>query len=116
MVDPFHAQARRERLLQLGGLGLLLALLSCALVALWMRTDGSGGREVNAFIVRFGTYPDPLGTGDLPIITVRFQDGSIRQVRASRSALHGCVRGNSITLVQRGNDLKVGLRGFRATR
>lgn len=89
---------------------LLIALLGL-LTLFWVRTDVSDGRNVEAVVERVGTYPDPLGTGDSPILTVRLPDGSIRQLRSSWPAANACVAGSKVFLIQRGTGLKVGLRG-----
>ena len=113
MIDPFQADARRERITQAVGLVLLIALL-CALALFWVRTDVSNGRVVEATVVRLGNYPDPLGTGDSPILTVRLPDGSIRQLRASWPAVDRCAPGSKVSILQRGTALKVGYRGCRS--
>jgi hypothetical protein len=110
MVDPYKAIRRRERTTQVVGLLLLIALLSL-LTLDWVRSDVRDGENVMAVVERFGTYPDPLGTGDLPILTVRLSNGSIRQVRASWSDVQRCARGSNVSLLQRGTALQVGLKG-----
>lgn len=114
MSDRFRAAAIRERITQtVGGLILLSAFLF-ALYYFLMRTDVSDGRTVNAEVVHVGTYPDPLGTGDLPILTVRLPDGTIRVVQASWPAVSTCMPGRYVSLLQRGTALQVGLRGCYA--
>ncbi|MFL6730581.1 MAG: hypothetical protein ACJ8EZ_11735, partial [Sphingomicrobium sp.] len=115
MVDPFLSAARREQLTKAGWLALLIALL-CIATFSWVRANVSDGREVKGAVVRIGTYADPLGTGDLPILTVRLPDGSIREVRASWQAANGCAPGRVVSLLQRGTALQVGLRGCSRTR
>lgn len=111
-ADPFHAEILRERLTRAGGLLLLLAFMG-ALVWLVASTDFRRERDVEATVVRLGTYPDPLETGDLPILTVRLLDGSIRQLPASWPAVNRCQPGSSISLLQLGSRLRVGLRGCK---
>jgi hypothetical protein len=110
MADPFKAAIRHERLTKVSGL-ILLTILLCALFYFWVRTDISDGREVDAVIVRLGSYPEPLGTGDAPILTVQLPDGSIREVRTSWSAVNRCVPGRRVSLLQKGTALQVALRG-----
>src|SRR3954453_14868975 len=113
MVDPFQAVARREQVMKAGQLALLMAILSIAIFS-WVRSDVSNGREVMGAVVSIGTYPDPLGTGDLPILTIRLANGSIREVRASWRAANGCAPGSRVSLLQIGAALQVGLRGCSA--
>jgi hypothetical protein len=110
MVDPFRTEGHRERVTHLAALAVLVCFV-CAVFFLWMRADVSDGNEVTAVVVRLGTYPDPLGTGDSPILTVRLADGSVRQVRASWQAVNGCQPGRAISILQRGTAVQVGLRG-----
>jgi len=109
-ADPFQAEALRERLTRARGLLLLFAYMG-VLLLLVLSTDFRHEREIEAIVVRLGTYPDPLETGDLPILTVRLPDGSIRQLRTSWPAVNRCETGSSITLLQLGSRLRVGLRG-----
>jgi hypothetical protein len=115
MADAFQTVARREYITEAAWLAALIALLCFATFA-WIRGDVSNGREVTAVVVRLGTYPDPLETGDLPILTVQLPDGSIRQVLASWPAVSRCAPGRSVALLQRATALKVALRGCSAAR
>ena len=110
MVDPFKAAARRDRIAQAVLLLMILAILG-AFILFSNLNDASSGKEVVAVVTRLGTYPEPLGTGDLPILTVRLPDGSVRQVRTTWSAAGRCVPGRKVSLLQRGTVLEVGLRG-----
>jgi hypothetical protein len=87
---------------------------SCAATFSWFRGDVSNGREVKATILKVGTYTDPLGTGDSPILTVQLPDGSIRQVPTSWPAANGCAPGSAVSLLQRGTALQVSLRACTA--
>ena len=115
MADPFRAEVVRERMTRAVGLALLIVFLS-AIVFVWVRAQAGDGRNVQAVVMRIGTYADPLGTGDLPILTVRLPDGSIHQVTASWPAVDRCTPGSSVPLVQRGTSLRVALSGCRPRR
>jgi len=110
MVDPFQGVVRRELITRVGWLALLIAFL-CILSFAWTRADVIDGRDVKATVVALGSYPDPRGTGDSPLLTVRLPDGSTRQVLASWPAVSRCMPGRSVELRQRGPALKMGLRG-----
>jgi hypothetical protein len=112
MLDPSKAAVVRESFQRAFGVALLLALLGLLVVA-GTRTYMSAGKMVEGTVVRIGTYPEPLGTGESPILTVRLSNGSVRQVSASWSAVGNCVPGNHVSLLQQGNALQVGLRGCR---
>ena len=113
MADPFQAVARRERIAKAGWIALLIALL-CAVFLSWFLGDVSKGHEVKATILRVGTYADPLGTGDSPVLTVQLPDGSVREVPTSWRAANGCAPGRAVSLLERGTALQVSLRGCRA--
>jgi hypothetical protein len=117
MVDPLKAFIVRERTRQAVGLCLLAAVaILASLLVFWPPTYVSDGRAVEATVLRIGTYPaGKVAGGDLPILTVRLSDGSIRQVRASWSTAGDCLPGSQVSLRQRGTALQVGLRGCRQT-
>ena len=77
----------------------------------WLAARGRFGDRlpIEGTVVRVATYAHELG--DMPILTVRLDDGSIRQLRTSRAAANGCGPGSSIALLKRGISLRVGLRG-----
>lgn len=108
MADPFRAHIRNERLRAALWLLLLLVPLA-ALVFAYNRASGAGGELIEAEVVRVGSRATE--TGDEPVITVRLADGSIRQVLARPNAVVGCKQSDSISLVQRGVSLRVGVRG-----
>jgi hypothetical protein len=115
MADPLKSITVRERAGQAVAIGLLLVFaLLAALSLFWPPTYVSDGRVVEATVVRIGTYAvaGSLG-GDLPIITVRLPNGSIRQVKASWSSAGDCMPGDHVPLLQRGTALQLGLRGCR---
>ena len=113
MVDPLRSFALRERLQQVVALTVLLVLAVFGAAALfWPPTYVTDGLPVEATVVRLGTYPVGEGRGgDLPILTVRLPDGSIRQVKASWSTAGRCRVGSRVPLVERGTALQVGLSG-----
>jgi hypothetical protein len=108
-ADLFAAEARHERLTRTVGLVLLLAFLG-ALVFLAVRTGFGDERPVEGVVLQIGTYA--YETGDMPILTVRLNDGSTRQLRfVSWTAVNGCKLGSRISLLQQGSRLRVGVRG-----
>lgn len=115
MADPITSMIVRERAKQAVGLGLLLALaLLGGVSAFWPHTYVTDGQLVEGSVVRIGTYPTGGGSGgELPILTVRLPDGSIRQVKASWATAGKCMPGSQVPLLQRGTALQVGLRGCR---
>jgi hypothetical protein len=115
MTDSVKRIIFRERIHQTIGLCLLvvLALLAAPLL-FWPPTYVTDGQVVDATVVRIGTYP-VAGSygGDLPILTIRLPNGTIRQVRASWSTAGDCLPGSKVSIVQRGTALQVTLRGCR---
>jgi hypothetical protein len=107
MADVFLEQIRRERLHAAGWLVVLLIFLAVLAFGL-SRMLNPEGRLVEGQVERFGTRATDIG--DLPVVTVRLPDGSIRQVETSRALVKGCSRGDRIELVQRGTALRVGIR------
>jgi len=80
----------------------------------WPANFVTDGQLVEATVVRVGTYAAGRSRGgDLPILTVRLPNGSIRQVRASWSTAGDCIPGGRISLLQRATALQVSLRGCR---
>jgi hypothetical protein len=111
MADPFRTVALRARIMKAGGLVLLAGLLS----AIWYLEFGTvvtNGRVVKAEVLRLGMRSAAgVAGGDLPIITVRLPDGSIRDVQATWQDVNDCKPGRSIFLVQRRTALQVGQPG-----
>ena len=108
MGDPFRAHVRNERL-RLAFWVLVLIVPLAALAYLLNGASQPDGELIKADVVRFGSRPTE--TGDIPVLTVRLADGSIRQVLAGPNAVNGCKRGDRISLIQRGTSLRVGIRG-----
>ena len=115
MADPLRSLIARERARQAIWPGLLLILAIVATSAFfWPVNYVTDGRVVEATVVRTSTYPaGEARGGDLPILTVRLPDGTIRQVTASWSTAGECLPGSKVPLVQRGTALQVTLRGCR---
>ena len=108
MTDPFAAAVAERRLQLMFGLILLLALI-VGTVFLSRQTQVSEGPEVDARVVRFGSYSTDVG--DRPLVVVQLADGSIHQLMAARSILRECRVGSRISLVRTGAGLQVGIRG-----
>ena len=90
----------------------LLAALVFAISYLDFGLAVTEGHAVKAEVLRLGTRPAArVSGGDLPILTVRLPDGSIRDVQATWADVNGCKAGRSISLLQRGNALQVGQPG-----
>ena len=116
MVDPFRTVAIRERIAQGLGLALLITVI-CVVSYLLVRPYVTEGRIVRAEVLRVGMHSVGDGQGgDLPILTVRLPDGSIRQVTPSWAAVNDCMPGRWISLLQRGTALQVGPPGCSKTR
>ena len=113
MRDPLRSIIFRERARKAVCLGLLLLFALVAGVSLfWPPTYVTNGQLLEATVVRVGSYPagKALG-GELPILTIRLPNGSIRQVRASWSTAGECMPGSRVPIVQHGIALQVGLSG-----
>jgi hypothetical protein len=111
MTDPFRAFALRSRMIAAGGLVLVTALI-VAVSYLDARIPVTNGHEVQAEVLRVGTHPAArVAGGDLPILTVRLQNGAVREVQATWADVGGCAAGRSIALLQQGAALKVGRPG-----
>ena len=114
MADPFRTLALRSRVMKAGAL-VLLAIFLGAIAYLQFGSVVTEGRDVKAEVLRLGTYPVAgVAGGNLPIVTVRLPDGSIREVRATWADVNDCMPGRWISLVQRGTALQVGQPGCSA--
>lgn len=113
MADPFRTFAIRERIAYVAGLCLLIAFAS-VVSYLWVRPYATEGRIVRADVVRVGMYSvsGSMG-GDLPILTVRLPDGSIREVTSSWAAVNDCMPARRILLLQHGTSLQIGPPGCK---
>lgn len=115
MIDPFQGAAIQERIAKVVALALLLALL-CAIYFLQFSTVVAEGRPVKAEVLHIGTYPAGRAAGgDLPILSVRLPDGSVRAVRATWPDVNNCTPGRWISIVVHGTAVQVGVPGCVAT-
>lgn len=111
MVDVFESVIVRERIIKAAALLLLLGFI-CGASYLEYAGVVTNGRPIKAQIVRFGMHPVArVAGGDLPILTVRLPDGSIRDVRATWADVNDCLPGRWISLLQQGTALQVGRPG-----
>jgi len=86
-----------------------LCLLFAGLFA-WMERSTEGPETFEqARVIRFGYRESKFVRN--PIVIVRRKGGSVRQLIASRQSLRRCRRGDSITLVHRGDALFVHRQG-----
>jgi hypothetical protein len=117
MADPFRAIAHRERVRAFVALTLLAALL-CGFIYLQFGGGAvASGRVMKAEVLRLGTYPTGSVKGaNLPIITVRLPDGSVRDVKTTRADVSDCKQGDFISVLQRGDGLQAGQRGCTKAR
>ncbi len=111
MVETSETVVVQEHIKKAGGLVLLVAL-ACAISYFEFSGVVTGGTDVKAEVVDFGMVPaGRVAGGDLPILTVRLQDGSIRAVRATWADVNNCMPGRWISLVRNGTALQVGVPG-----
>ncbi len=111
MTDPFRTVVLRARIIAAGALVLLAALI-VAVSYLDFGIPVANGQEVKAELLRVGTRPVArVAGGDLPILTVRLPNGSVRDVQATWTDMNGCKTGRSISLLQQGNALQIGRPG-----
>jgi hypothetical protein len=113
MADPFRAEARREKAIQVGGALLLICLLG-ALVWIFGVYMSAPMERSGGTVVRVGSFPSEFG--DLPVLTVKMDDGAVRQIKTSRRSAVHCIVGSRVELVERGSSLSVGAKGCSSTR
>ena len=83
MSDPLEIFVIEDRIKQAIGLVLLL-VAACAVASLTFSTVVTSGTSVKAQVLHLGMYSaGRVAGGDLPILTVRLPDGSIRVLRAT---------------------------------
>jgi hypothetical protein len=114
MADPFRSLAL-QGWIKAGGALVLLAALMFAISYLKFVTFGTAmtaAQVVEAEVLRLGARPVArVRGGDLPILTVRLPDGSVRNVQATWGDVNRCKPGRSISLLQQGSALRVGRPG-----
>ncbi len=101
-ADPFR-RTWRDWLLEVAGSWKVLALaaLLIAAVAGAALTLTRAPEEVEAQVIRFGSYA--TDEGNKPILVVRLGDGTVQQVRARRSEVRSCRVGGTVQLLRRGS-------------
>jgi len=115
MTDPFKTVAFRSRTVKASALIVLTGIV-VAIGYLKFGTVITGGRAVKAEVLRLGTRPTGGVAGaNLPVLTVRMPDGSIRQVRATWADVNDCKPGRSISILQQGTAVLVGRPGCYTT-
>lgn len=114
MVDTSETIVLEDYIKKTLGLVLLVAVV-CAISYFEFSTLVTSGRDVKAEVLEFGMVPaGRFAGGDLPILTVRLPDGSVRVVRATWADVDNCMPGRWISLVQHGTALQVGVPGCNA--
>ena len=113
MVETSETVVAEEYIKKAVGLVLLLAL-AFTIACLTFSTAVTSGTDVKAEVLNFGMVPAArVAGGDLPILTVRLADGSIRVVRATWADVDNCMPGRWISLVRKGSALQVGVPGCK---
>ena len=83
MGDPFRTVVYREHLATAGAVA-FIAAISLTVGYLQFGTVNTGGKVVKAEVLRLETHSvAKVAGGNLPIITVRSPDGSVRQAQAT---------------------------------
>ena len=115
MADPFRSVALGARIMKAGALMILTGLI-VLIGYLQFGTVITDGRVVQAEVLGLGTYPTGRVAGaNLPIVTVRLPDGSVRQVRATWADVNDCKPGRSISILQQGTAVLVARPGCEKT-
>ena len=104
-LKPTSFPERVTALMWLVGLLLLVGIVSFLSTYSWHGT----GALTEARVEHVGVRADNFGARTL--ITVRLDDGSVRQVLAPRAFDSVCKAGDRIGLLKRGSSLTVGMRG-----
>ena len=111
MTDPFRDLAIRRRLITAGAVVLVAALI-ISVSYLDFGMPITNGHEVRAEVLRVGTRAAAsTAGGDLPILTVRLPNGTVRDVQATWADIGGCKTGSSISLLEQGQALQIGRPG-----
>ena len=111
MADPFRSLTLQGRI-KAGGALVLLAALMFVVSYLRFGSAMTAAQVVEAEVLRLGARPvAAVRGGDLPILTVRLPDGSVRDVQATWADVRRCRPGRSISLLQQGSALRIGRPG-----
>lgn len=111
MTDPFRTADVRAHISAAGAF-VLLATLILGLSYLEFGTADINGQVVKAEVLRVVIVPTAgVAGGDMPILTVRLPDGSVRDVQATWADVNGCKTGRSISLLRQGHALRIGRPG-----
>ena len=103
MADPFRSVALRGNIVRAGALALVAAFLIAGSL-LHFGTVVTDGRLEMAKVLHLGTRPVASAAGgDLPILTVRLPDGSVRDVEGTWADVNDCKPGRWISIIQHGN-------------
>ncbi len=115
MTDPFRTVAFRARIMKASALIILIGFV-VVIGYLEFGTVITDGRAMKAEVLRVGTRPTGRVAGaNLPVLTVRMPDGSIRQVLATWADVSDCKPGRSISILQQGTAVLVGRPGCNTT-
>jgi hypothetical protein len=111
MTDPFQPKLSAMLLPIIGSLFLVAVSVFVGWKTVW-ETAGPNGTMIEGRVIGIGSRPTSI-TGDEPVLEVQLQDGSTRTVLGSRAEATGCNLSSSISLVRRGESLRIGMRGCR---
>lgn len=112
VVKPIQTIAPQAAQFATAGAFALIVAILCAVSFLRFSTVVTKGRVVKAEVLRLGMDPaSGVNGGNVPILSVRLPDGSIRDVQATWADVNGCKPGRWISLLQDGLALQVGQPG-----
>jgi carbonic anhydrase/acetyltransferase-like protein (isoleucine patch superfamily) len=100
-------------------IGALVALAALVGAISYLRFGAivTNGHVVEAEVLYLGTRSAArVAGGDLPIVTVRLPDGSVREVQATWADVDDCKAGRWISLLQDGTALQVAQPGCKSER
>ena len=94
------------------GASILLAALLLAIGYIEFGIAITDGKVVKAKVLRLGTHPVAGSAGgNLPIVTVRLPDGSVRQVKATWADVDNCKPSRWLSLLKYGTALQIAQPG-----